>query len=101
MKRAVITGATGAIGSALVNLLVENGIEALVITRKNSKRNDHIQSSPAFKFLYADMSEYSSLDVSDEDREKIENAINDYQADNPDADPEVIAALQNLFGINP
>ena len=37
MKRAVITGATGAIGTALVEELVSNGIEVLVLCREGSK----------------------------------------------------------------
>ncbi|MCR5205821.1 MAG: NAD(P)-dependent oxidoreductase [Lachnospiraceae bacterium] len=43
MKRAIITGATGAIGMALVQLLVDKGIEVLIITRPDSKRNDRLR----------------------------------------------------------
>jgi nucleoside-diphosphate-sugar epimerase len=39
MKRAIITGATGAIGLALLQDLINNGIEVLVFCRKDSERN--------------------------------------------------------------
>lgn len=42
MKRAIITGATGTIGMALVQLLADKGTEVLVITRSDSKRNDRL-----------------------------------------------------------
>ena len=42
MKRAIITGITGAIGTALVQELLVNNIEVLIICRRNSKRNSRI-----------------------------------------------------------
>lgn len=39
VKRAVITGATGAIGTALIKELTSHGIEILVLTREDSERN--------------------------------------------------------------
>lgn len=42
MKRVVITGATGAIGTALVNECIQQGIEVLVLCRKDSLRNRNI-----------------------------------------------------------
>lgn len=42
MKRVIITGATGAIGTALIKNLVQKDIEVLVLTRKDSKRNHNI-----------------------------------------------------------
>lgn len=42
VKRAIITGATGAIGIALIHELISNGIEVLVFCRKGSKRNSQI-----------------------------------------------------------
>lgn len=46
MKRAVITGATGAIGMALINELIQNNIEVLVICREGSNRNNRIPKHP-------------------------------------------------------
>ncbi len=42
MKRAVITGPTGSIGVALIQKLIEQGVEVLVVCRKNSKRIGNI-----------------------------------------------------------
>lgn len=42
MKRAIITGATGVIGHALVKNLIQNGVETLVLCREGSKRNDTV-----------------------------------------------------------
>ena len=43
MRRAIITGATGAIGMALAELLIKENIEVLVLTRPESKRNDRLK----------------------------------------------------------
>ena len=44
MKRAIVTGATGAIGAALIKELISKNIEVLVFCRKESKRNFQIPS---------------------------------------------------------
>lgn len=46
MKRAIVTGATGAIGTALVEELVRNNIEVLVLVREDSKRIGNILQHP-------------------------------------------------------
>lgn len=43
MKKAYITGATGAIGMALVGELLKNGISTTVFLRKDSGRNDRVK----------------------------------------------------------
>ena len=45
MKRAVITGATGAVGTALLQELIENNVEILVLCREGSARNSKIPDS--------------------------------------------------------
>lgn len=45
--RAVITGATGVVGSALVKELLENGWEVLALLRPDSPRNENLPDSPA------------------------------------------------------
>ena len=45
MKKAYITGATGAIGMALVGELLKNGISTTVFLRKDSGRNDRVKDS--------------------------------------------------------
>ena len=46
MKRAILTGATGAVGSALIKELIKNNIEVLVLCRENSVRNCNIPIHP-------------------------------------------------------
>ncbi len=46
MKRAIITGATGAIGMALIKQLVAKEIEVLVFCRGDSKRRDRLPDHP-------------------------------------------------------
>ena len=38
MKRAIISGATGAVGTALIRKLIEENVEVLVLARRDSKR---------------------------------------------------------------
>ena len=45
MKRAIITGATGAVGSALIRELIDHGVEVLVLCREGSRRNAQIPES--------------------------------------------------------
>ncbi len=62
MKRAVITGATGAIGTALVNELIKQNIEILVLCRNGSKRNDNIPISPLVTIRYCDLQDLQSFE---------------------------------------
>lgn len=55
MKRAVITGATGAIGTALINELIKQNIEVLVLCRDGSKRNENVPISPLVTLKYCDL----------------------------------------------
>ena len=49
IKKAVITGATGAIGMALIQELISREIEVTVFVRGDSARGDRIPSSPLVK----------------------------------------------------
>ncbi len=62
MKRAIITGATGAIGTALIDELIKNNIEVLVILRNNSLRNERIKEHPLVKKIFCDLKDLSSLE---------------------------------------
>ena len=61
MKRAVITGATGAIGTALINELVQQNIEVLVLCRQNSKRNENIPENALVTKKYCDLKDFEIL----------------------------------------
>lgn len=62
MRRAIITGATGAIGTALVQELVDHDVEVLVICRENSKRNDRIPKHPLVEKCFCDLNMLAELD---------------------------------------
>ena len=57
IERAIITGGTGAIGMALIEELVNQGVEVLVFCRKNSERNDRIPRPPMVSILDCDLSQ--------------------------------------------
>ena len=43
MRRAVITGATGAVGTALIRELLDHNVELLIFCHKDSGRNGRIR----------------------------------------------------------
>lgn len=67
MKRAIIAGATGAIGTALMKELIDSGIEILVLCRKTSQRLNHIPDHPLVKIKYCALEELATLE-NDTDR---------------------------------
>ena len=56
MKRIVITGPTGAIGMALIQKCIEEGIEVLALCRKESKRADRIPEHPLIRKEFCSLS---------------------------------------------
>ncbi len=62
MKRAMITGATGAIGTALLQTLIAEGIEVLVFCRPNSNRKHRIPEHPLVTIKYADLTEFANVE---------------------------------------
>lgn len=61
LKRAVIAGATGTIGMALVSHLIKNNVEVLILYRKNSLRANRIPSNPLIKVEICSLSEMSDF----------------------------------------
>ncbi|MCI5969438.1 NAD-dependent epimerase/dehydratase family protein [Helicobacter sp.] len=63
MKKAIITGATGFIGSALTRLLLKEGIEVLALGRKTLAEIDplRLQEHPNLTYIKLDMAEISKL----------------------------------------
>lgn len=68
MKRAIITGATGAIGTALIKKLVQNDVEVLVLTRKDSKRNHHILQHEKVRVCYCALNELEYFQNNSEEK---------------------------------
>lgn len=61
MKRVIITGATGAIGNALIKELIAGGIETLVFCREGSQRNGSVPVSPLVTKLYCSLEELKNI----------------------------------------
>ena len=63
MKKAIVTGATGFIGSALVRTLLSNNIEVLALGRKSWDDVDpnRLSKSKGFYYIQIDMSEIETL----------------------------------------
>jgi len=61
MKRVIITGATGAVGTAIIRELIKNNIEVLVLCREGSKRNSQIPKNKLVKLRYCSLDELQSL----------------------------------------
>lgn len=61
MKRVIISGATGTIGTALIDNLINNGIEVLVLMREGSARKNSIKSHPLIKVKYCSLENFKSL----------------------------------------
>ncbi|MBE6667550.1 MAG: NAD(P)-dependent oxidoreductase [Ruminococcaceae bacterium] len=59
--KAVVTGATGAVGMALLAELSEQGVETLVLCRKGSRRNDRIKESRYIKKVECSLDELESF----------------------------------------
>ncbi|MDE6597576.1 MAG: NAD(P)-dependent oxidoreductase [Clostridia bacterium] len=62
MQRAIITGATGAIGTALINKLIEEKKEVLVFCRKDSKRASQIPDHPLVTIKYCALDELEKVE---------------------------------------
>ena len=62
MKKAIITGATGAIGTALIEELIAHHVEVLVLAREGSARNDNIPKSPLVRIRYCALDALGTLE---------------------------------------
>ena len=61
MKKAIITGATGAVGTALVKELISHNVEVLVFCREGSKRNEQIPEHKLVTKRYCSLSELGNV----------------------------------------
>ena len=61
IKSAVVTGPTGAVGTALCGLLAENGIKTYAVVRPGSSRAEHLQAIPGTALISCDASQYAQL----------------------------------------
>ena len=61
MKKAIITGPTGAVGISLINELVANGIEVTAVCRRGSKRMNSIPKNKLVNIVECNVDEYTEL----------------------------------------
>lgn len=61
MKRAILTGATGAVGTALIEELVSHNVEVLVFCREGSRRNAQIPEHKLVTKKYCSLSELATV----------------------------------------
>ena len=77
MKKVVITGATGAIGRALVSVCIKAGYEVLAVVHRNSKRASELEKIDYCRVLYLDLLEYEhALDAMKEQGIPFDNMEN-------------------------
>ena len=65
IKRAIVTGATGVVGTALLNELVSRNIEILVLARKDG-RTEKILSHPLIKIEFCSLEQLNNFKIPDE-----------------------------------
>lgn len=63
MKKIAITGATGAIGLALIDKCIEQGTEVYVFVRRDSGRINRIPEHPLVHMIYCALDEMKDFDV--------------------------------------
>jgi len=61
LRKVVISGATGSIGMALISYFIKNGVEVLVLYRKNSLRVNRIPNHPLVKKEICSLADMSSF----------------------------------------
>ena len=66
--KAVITGATGAVGMALISEFERIGAQVLVLCRPDSKRNERIKTSALVRTAECDLSDIKNYKTLEEDR---------------------------------
>ena len=62
INNVIISGATGAIGTALTSLCLSRGMNILILTRADSKRNNRIPDDPRVKVKVCDYRDLDSVE---------------------------------------
>ena len=61
MKKAIVTGANGFIGTALCKELANQGIEVIAIVRNEEENIEGIANLPRLGVVYCDLAEFKNL----------------------------------------
>lgn len=67
LKKAIITGATGSIGPALIECLLKNDVSVTVFLNPQSARNDEILNRFSINKIFCDISNYDNVAIDDTD----------------------------------
>ncbi|WP_202107733.1 NAD-dependent epimerase/dehydratase family protein [Succinivibrio dextrinosolvens] len=73
MKKAVITGATGAIGRSLINICIQNEYEVLVVVHRSSTRASDLKNINHCSVLWLDLDEYDNA-LEEMKKQEIDNS---------------------------
>ena len=66
MQKVVITGATGVIGRALIDYLLDKDIQILAIVRKDSKRASSLPSNKNLKILECNLENLKNIEINEQ-----------------------------------
>ena len=69
MKKAIVTGANGFVGSSVCKELSEHGISVIAIIRNEEENIETIKDLPNLRIIYANLSEFRMLDSTIIDRD--------------------------------
>lgn len=61
MKKAIVTGANGFIGSALLKVMSQAGVQVYAVIKDQNERIDHIVDIPGVQIVYCELDQISNL----------------------------------------
>lgn len=68
MKKAIVTGANGFVGTALCKELTDRKIQVIAVVRNEEENIDNIVNLPGLRIIYCDLSDFGKLGQIIEDR---------------------------------
>lgn len=69
MKKAIVTGANGFVGTAVCKELSAQGVEVIAIIRNEEEIIDAIKDLPKLRIVYADLADFKALETKIADRD--------------------------------
>ena len=61
MRKAIVTGANGFVGSAVVKELATNGVHVYAVVRQGARHLEKLQQLSCVNLVYCDLADYNSL----------------------------------------